>query len=59
MTKVKPFTSIMAEVRIRLSRSSSEMQTGQSQVMTGTPMDVPVPKNVIFNRLSGVFGIRI
>jgi hypothetical protein len=36
------------EVRNRLSRESEEVQTLQSQAMSGTPWDVPVPKKVIF-----------
>src|SRR3954447_3596831 len=32
--------------RSRLSRGSVERQTGHSHAMTGTPCDVPVPRNV-------------
>jgi hypothetical protein len=31
-----------------LSRGSSETQTGQTQPTIGTPVDVPLPKIVIF-----------
>lgn len=33
---------------MRLSRESFDLQTAQSQAMTGTPWLVPVPKKVIF-----------
>jgi hypothetical protein len=33
--------------RIRLSRGSFDLQTGQSQRIEGTPIDVPVPRKVI------------
>ena len=36
-----------AEVRMRRSRGSSEVQTGHSQPIIGTPVDVPVPRSVI------------
>src|SRR4051812_1057561 len=32
----------------RLSRGSSEVQVSQSQAIEGTPVEVPVPKNVSF-----------
>jgi hypothetical protein len=32
--------------RNRLFRGSSELQTPQSQPITGTPTEVPVPRNV-------------
>src|SRR5215203_3653182 len=35
-----------AEVRLRLSRGSGDVQTGQSQPMIGTPFEVPVPRKV-------------
>lgn len=35
-------------MRSRLSRSSVDRQTSQSQPMTGTPWEVPVPRNVTF-----------
>jgi hypothetical protein len=35
-------------VRRRLSRLSEERHTSHLQPITGTPCDVPVPKNVIF-----------
>jgi len=37
----------MMEERKRLSRGSGEVQTSQLQAMTGTPCEVPVPKNVM------------
>ena len=48
-SRVRP-VSISAEVRSRLSRGSVERHTGQRQPMTGTPCEVPVPKNVSFIR---------
>ena len=48
MIKRLPSVSIIAEVRRRLSRLSSERHTSQRQPITGTPCDVPVPKNVSF-----------
>lgn len=36
--------SMVAEVRVRLSRGSVDVQVAQSQAMTGTPAEVPVPK---------------
>ena len=39
-------SSIIAEVRKRLSRLSIERQTSQVHPITGTPCDVPVPRNV-------------
>ena len=38
--------SSITEARKRLSLLSSDVQTSQSQVITGTPMEVPVPKKV-------------
>jgi hypothetical protein len=43
------------DVRSLLSCGSLEIHTGQSQVMTGTPMEVPVPKNVTLISLFLVF----
>jgi hypothetical protein len=36
-------------LRKRLSFASADTQTLQSQATIGTPLLVPVPKNVIFN----------
>lgn len=36
------------ETRVRLSRGSSEVQTGQSQAIMGIPCEVPVPSRVTF-----------
>jgi hypothetical protein len=36
----------MIEERSLLSRASDEVHTSQLHAMTGTPCDVPVPKNV-------------
>jgi hypothetical protein len=44
---VLPFTSSSTEVRNRLSRSSAELHTGHGQPITGTPIEVPVPGNVM------------
>lgn len=49
MTSRFPSTSTITDTRRRLSLKSSEVQTEQGQPITGTPCDVPVPKNVIFN----------
>jgi hypothetical protein len=38
----------MIEERNLLSCGSVEVQTSQSQAITGTPCEVPVPKKVIF-----------
>jgi hypothetical protein len=38
----------MIEARVRLSRESSEEQTRQLQPTIGTPVDVPLPRMVIF-----------
>ena len=45
---VWPACSIKTETRRRLSRGSSEVQVSQSQAIDGTPVDVPVPRNVSF-----------
>lgn len=42
-----PWLSI-TEVRYRLSRGSSLVHTLQLQATTGTPVEVPVPRKVIF-----------
>src|SRR3569833_1161144 len=42
-----PLLSIKKEVRNRLSRGSSEVQTSQLQAITGTACEVPVPKKDI------------
>jgi hypothetical protein len=44
-----PCVSSITDERNRLSLASDELQTSQSQAITGTPCEVPVPKNVIFN----------
>ena len=36
------------DVRSRLSRGSRLVHTGQVQPVSGTPVEVPVPRNVIF-----------
>ena len=36
--------SMVAEVRVRLSRGSVDVQVAQLQAMMGTPAEVPVPK---------------
>ena len=36
--------SIVADVRVRVSRGSVEVQVWQSHAITGIPADVPVPK---------------
>jgi hypothetical protein len=43
-----PSVSSKTEVRNLLSRPSSDWQVLQSHAITGTPCDVPVPRNVIF-----------
>ncbi len=48
MAKVLSSVSTIMEVRSRLSLKSGDVHTSQPQVITGTPCDVPVPKNVIF-----------
>ena len=48
MIKRLPSVSIIAEVRRRLSRLSSERHTAHWQPITGTPCDVPVPRKLIF-----------
>ena len=40
------FIEFITEVRKRLSCGSAEVQTSQSQAITGTPCEVPVPKKV-------------
>jgi hypothetical protein len=44
----------IAEVRKRLSRGSFDVQTGQPQPITGTPWEVPVPRNVNLNFGMGI-----
>ena len=44
-----------AEVRKRLSRGSVLLQTSQLQPRTGTPFEVPVPKNVKYLIGSDIF----
>ena len=45
---VCPACSISTDTRRRLSRGSSEVHVSQLQAMEGTPVDVPVPRNVSF-----------
>jgi hypothetical protein len=45
---LRPFIVSMAEVLKRLSRRSGDLHTTQLQAITGTPMDVPVPRKVTF-----------
>ena len=40
--------STRSDVRRRESRGSVLVQTGHVQPVSGTPVDVPVPRNVIF-----------
>lgn len=44
-----PCVSIITEERSLLSCLFVEQHTLQSQAITGTPWDVPVPRNVTFN----------
>jgi hypothetical protein len=37
-----------------VSRGSTDRQTSQSQAIMGTPLLVPVPKNVMVNGLAGI-----
>ena len=53
-----PSVSTKTDVRSRLSRGSVLVHTGHVQPVSGTPVDVPVPRNVIFI-LFGVFEDRI
>src|SRR6266849_9229626 len=48
---VWPACSIRTDTRRRLSRESLDVHVSQSQAIEGTPVDVPVPKNVSFIRL--------
>ncbi|MDB5013981.1 MAG: hypothetical protein JWQ25_2183, partial [Daejeonella sp.] len=41
----------ITETLKRLSRGSLDLQTEHSQAITGTPCEVPVPKNVTFKAL--------
>jgi hypothetical protein len=43
-----PAVSTMIEARVRLSRGSPEEQTEQPQPTIGTPVEVPLPRIVIF-----------
>ena len=43
-----PSVSTKMDVRSRLSRGSVLVHTGHVQPVSGTPVDVPVPRNVIF-----------
>jgi hypothetical protein len=51
ITNTFPSSSIRMEERKRLSFSSVERHTSQSQPIKGTPWDVPVPKNVTFTMM--------
>jgi hypothetical protein len=44
-------SSTKIDVRKRLSLGSLEVQISHWQAITGTPCDVPVPKNVTFSTL--------
>jgi hypothetical protein len=46
ITKFFSFIFSSNDDRKRLSFSSVEQQTSQSQAITGTPCEVPVPRNV-------------
>jgi hypothetical protein len=46
--KVTSPDSISTLVLSLLSRGSSDWQTGHPHAITGTPCEVPVPRNVIF-----------
>src|SRR5438067_1270894 len=46
MTTFCPLRESKTEVRMRLSRGSFEVQTGQRHPMVGTPMEVPEPRTV-------------
>src|SRR5690606_18812429 len=43
------------EERLRRLRGSGDVQTGQSQSLSGTPMEVPVPKKSSSNRNALLF----
>ena len=43
---VFPACSIRIDTRSRLSRGSSDMHVSQSHAIDGTPVEVPVPRNV-------------
>ena len=47
-TCVSPSTTWI-DARVRLFRGSSDRHTSQLQAITGTPWDVPVPRNVTRN----------
>ena len=51
MTTRVPEPSNATEVLNLRSLASDETQTAQSQPMMGTPWDVPVPKNIIRDKL--------
>ena len=48
ITKLFPSTSSIIELRKRASFESDELHTRQLQQITGTPVDVPVPRKVTF-----------
>jgi hypothetical protein len=49
-----PPVSIMMEARVRLSLGSLDVQTGQLHPTMGTPVEVPLPRMVIFMRLNSL-----
>ena len=53
MRMLRPSTSMKQEQRVRESRGSSEVQTSQLQPITGTPVEVPVPRSV--TRMADLF----
>src|SRR5207247_3870351 len=46
MTTARPSNSSSTEGRVRLSRGSEDVHTGQRQAKVGTPVEVPVPRKV-------------
>jgi hypothetical protein len=46
MTTTRPSYSSKMEGRVRLSWGSGELQTEQGQASVGTPVEVPVPRNL-------------
>src|SRR4051812_49325458 len=53
ITITLPSASNKTEVRRRLSCLSVDVHTSQSQAITGTPCEVPVPKNVMVTAAVG------
>src|SRR5690349_7676747 len=57
--KCCPSFSILTDCRRRLLRGSSDVQTAQRQPTTGTPVEVPVPRNVtMMNGRGSRFEVR-